>query len=57
MHNLRWLAVPVTALGMVFLFFGVIWAGTVQLLAATALIALAAAIWRTSTGSWPLTPT
>ena len=55
MHNLKWIALPVAALGLVFLFFGMIWQGAVQLSVATALLAIAASIWRTTTGTWPLT--
>ena len=55
MHNLKWIAVPVAALGLVFLFFGMIWQGAVQLSVAVAMLAIAASIWRTTTGTWPLT--
>ena len=55
MHHLKWTAVPVTALALVFLFFGMIWQGAVQLAVAVALLAIAASIWRTTTGTWPLT--
>ena len=55
MHHLKWIAVPVAALGLVFLFFGMIWQGAVQLTVAVALLAIAASIWRTTTGTWPLT--
>lgn len=54
MHHIKWLAVPVSALGLVFLFFGIIWAGAVQLAVAAALLGLAATLWRTATGTWPL---
>ncbi len=57
MHNLKWTAVPLTALGLIFLFFGMIWQGAVQLAVAIALLAIAASIWRTTTGTWPLTQT
>ena len=57
MQQLKWLAVPLTLLGLVFLFFGLIWQGAVQLGVAVALLALAAAAWRTSTGTWPLAST
>ena len=55
MQQLKWISVPVTALGLVFLFFGMIWQGAVQLVVAIALLAVAASIWRTTTGTWPLT--
>ena len=53
MDNLKWIAVPIAIVGLVFVFFGVIWAGVIQLAVAVALLAIAAAIWRTATGSWP----
>jgi hypothetical protein len=55
MQHLKWLAVPLALLGLVFLFFGLIWQGAVQLGVAVALLALAAAAWRISTGTWTLT--
>lgn len=57
MQHLKWLAVPLGLVGVVFLFFGLIWQGAVQLGVAVALLALAAAAWRTSTGTWPLITT
>lgn len=57
MHHLKWTAIPLTALGLVFLFFGMIWQGAVQLAVAIALLAIAASIWRSTTGTWPLTQT
>ncbi len=57
MDNLKWIAIPVAVLGLVFLFFGLIWAGAVQLAVAVALFAIAATIWRTTSGAWPLTNT
>lgn len=57
MHYLKWLAVPVALVGIVFLFFGLIWQGAVQLGVGVALLGLAAATWRTSTGTWPLITT
>lgn len=57
MGHIKWTAVPIAALGLVFLFFGIIWQGAVQLAVAAALLALAAATWRTTTGTWPLTQT
>lgn len=53
MRNIKWIAVPIAALGLIFLFFGLLWAGAVQLAVAAALLAVAAAIWRRMTGSWP----
>ena len=55
MQHLKWLALPIALIGLVFLFFGLIWQGAVQLGVAAALLAAAAAIWRTTTGTWPLT--
>jgi hypothetical protein len=55
MEHLKWAAIPTAALGLVFLFFGMIWQGAVQL--AVALLAMAAAIWRTTAGTWPLVTT
>ena len=57
MHHLKWLAAPAAALGLVFLFFGLIWTAAPQLAVAFALLALAAGIWRTTSGTWPLTDT
>jgi hypothetical protein len=57
MHHLKWIAVPVAALALMFLFFGVLWVGALQLAVAVALLAIAAAIWRTTAGTWPLTQT
>jgi hypothetical protein len=57
MEHLKWAAIPTAALGLVFLFFGMIWQGAVQLAVAVALLAMAAAIWRTTTGMWPLVTT
>ena len=57
MQHMKWIAVPLAALGLVFLFFGLIWQGVVQLGVAAALLAVAAGIWRTSTGDWPLAQT
>jgi hypothetical protein len=57
MHNLKWIAIPVAVLGLMFLFFGLIWTGAVQLAVAVALLAIAATIWRTTSGTWPLTNT
>jgi hypothetical protein len=57
MEHFKWIALPVTALGLVFLFFGMIWQGAVQLAVAIALLAISAAIWRTTTGTWPLVTT
>jgi len=54
MHHMKWIAVPATGLGLVFLFFGLIWQGVVQLVVAVALLAFAAGVWRTATGEWPL---
>ena len=54
MEHLKWAAVPTVALGLVFLFFGIIWQGAVQLAVSIALLAIAATIWRTTTGTWPL---
>jgi hypothetical protein len=57
MQHLKWIAVPPALFGLVFLFFGLIWQGAVQLGVALALLTLAAGAWRTSTGTWPLTVT
>jgi hypothetical protein len=54
MHHLKWTAIPVAAFALVFLFFGMIWQGAVQLAVAAALLTVAAGIWRTTTGTWPL---
>jgi hypothetical protein len=57
MHHLKWIAVPVAALALMFLFFGVLWVGVMQLAVAAALFAIAATIWRTTAGTWPLAQT
>lgn len=57
MQHLKWVAIPTAAIGLIFLFFGMIWQGAVQLTVAIALLAIAAAIWRTTTGTWPLAAT
>ena len=57
MRHLKWTATPVLALGLVFLFFGLIWTAAVQLAVGVALVGLAAAIWRATSGTWPLTHT
>ena len=55
MQNLKWIAMPVAALGLIFLFFGLIWTAAVQLAVGVALVGFAASVWRTTTGTWPLT--
>ena len=54
MDYIKWTAVPVAGLGLIFLFFGLIWQGAVQLAVAVALLGLAAGIWRITAGAWPL---
>ena len=54
MQHLKWIAVPVFALSLIFLFFGLIWQGVVQLAVGLVLAGLAAVVWRTSSGTWPL---
>jgi Na+/phosphate symporter len=54
-HHLKWIALPVAAVGLILLFFGLIWIGVVQLVSGAALVVLAAGIWRITTGTWPLT--
>jgi hypothetical protein len=54
MQQLKWISVPVAAVGLVFLLFGLMWVEAVQLGVAVALLALAASIWRATTGMWPL---
>jgi len=55
--HVKWIAIPIAALGLIFLFFGLIWQGAVQAGVAVALLALAATIWRTTSVTWPLTNT
>ena len=45
MQHLKWIALPVAALALIFLFFGLIWRGAVQLAVGGALLSLAAGIW------------
>lgn len=54
MRHLKLTAIPLAIVGVVFLFFGLIWQGAVQLGVALALLALAAAVWRTTSGAAPL---
>ena len=54
MHHLKWTAIPVAIAGLLFLFFGLIWQAAVQLGVAVALLALAATVWRITTGASPL---
>ena len=54
MRHLRPISVPVATLGLIFLFFGLIWQGAAQLGVAIALLAMAAGAWRATTGGWPL---
>jgi hypothetical protein len=54
MQHVKWLAFPLALLGLVFLFFGLIWTGAVQFGVAVALLSLAAVAWRASTDAWPL---
>jgi hypothetical protein len=53
MRILRWLAVIPAALGLVFLFFALVWTEWPQLLVGVALLALAALVWRVFAGYWP----
>ena len=57
MQHIKWTAIPLAVVGLVFLFFGLIWQGAVQLGVAVALLALAATIWRTASVASPLTNT
>lgn len=57
MRHFKWIAIPVAALGLVFLFFGLIWTAAVQLSVGAALVAVGAVVWRTTSGVWPLTQT
>jgi hypothetical protein len=45
MQHVKWLAFPLALLGLVFLFFGLIWTGAVQFGVAVALLSLAAVAW------------
>lgn len=54
MQNLKWIALVPAALGISFLFFGVIWVGAVQLAVAAGLLVLAACTWRVFSGEWQL---
>ncbi len=54
MRYLRWLAVVPGVLGLVFLFFGLLWIGVVQLFVGVGLLALASVLWRMFGGEWPL---
>ena len=55
-QHLRWLAVPVLGLGLVFLLFGLIWTEAPQLGVSAALVVGAASLWRVAAGAWPLGP-
>ena len=54
MKHLKWTAIPVAALGLVFAFFGILWIALPQLAAGAALLTIAVGVWRTTTGAWPL---
>ena len=54
MRVLRWLAFAPLALGLVLLFFTLVWTEWVWLLYVAGLFALAAGIWRVFSGRWPL---
>jgi hypothetical protein len=51
--HLRWLAIAPLALGIAFLFVGILWWEEVQLAVAVALFAVAAVVWRAFAGTWP----
>ena len=53
MRILRWLAVFPAALGVVFLFFALIWTEWPQFFVGVGLLALAAVVWRVFAGYWP----
>jgi hypothetical protein len=57
MQHLKWAAIPVALIGLTFLFFGLLWQGAVQFGVAVELLAIAATIWRTTSGAWPFTNT
>lgn len=52
MQKLKWIALVPAGLGLIFLFFGLIWSGAVQLGAAAGLLVLAACTWRAFSGQW-----
>jgi membrane protein implicated in regulation of membrane protease activity len=51
--HLRWLAVAPLVLGILFLFVAMLWTSVVQGVAAVALFAIAAGVWRAFAGRWP----
>jgi hypothetical protein len=53
MRILKWVAVIPAALGVVFLFFAVVWTVWPQFLVGVGLLALAAVVWRVFAGYWP----
>ncbi|HUW01234.1 MAG TPA: hypothetical protein VMW08_02655 [Acidimicrobiales bacterium] len=54
---LRWLAFVPATIGLILAFVALIWTEWLQLLAAAAMLAIAAAIWRVGNGSWSLAGT
>ena len=51
MTHVRWIALPLLALGLVLLAFGLLWQGAVQLGVGGALVLLAALVWRSAAGA------
>ncbi len=55
MERLKWLGVPCALLGIVFLFFALLWTEWPQFLVGLGLVMLGALVWRLFSGSWPQT--
>ena len=56
MRNLRWLAVGPAALGLVFLFVGLLWTEWPQFFVAVGLLVFASGVWRVFAGEWLPSP-
>lgn len=54
MHHLKWLALPIAALGFVLLFFGLVWMAPLPAAPGGALLIASAGLWRVTSGNWPL---
>ena len=55
MSNLKWVGAAAAVLGVVFLFFALLWTEWPQLLAGVGLLLLGAVLWRAFAGDWPTT--
>ncbi len=54
MQNLKWIAAVRAVVGLLFLFFGLIRQGVVQLVVAVAFLAIAVGVCKPTSSSWQL---